>query len=242
MFLLAALVALHLPAVSPTAPNRQPQMAAAGGTGARWLGEGIWLARSLDSGRNFSAPPKLPNSNAARAASWPARRHQRNAIVVSAIVSSRRPDGWRSPMADAWTAPRRLTTRRGSAKACTPRSAMPRASPPPGSTTAAARALWPEYQRRGAHLVAQCPFIRIARGAICQCCVPPRPPWGTRVHRDVAQRVGGSRDFYTLRPRDGRPAGAAVKQGRAPETGRLPDGWRRNRRTRRQIEAPGAAV
>src|SRR3974390_558135 len=61
MLLLAALVALHLPAVSPTAPNRQPQMAAAGGTVALVFGsgEGIWLARSTDNGRSFGVPGKV---------------------------------------------------------------------------------------------------------------------------------------------------------------------------------------
>ena len=56
--MLAALVALHLPAVSPTEPNRQPQLAAANGTVALVFGSGetIWLARSLDNGRNFAAP------------------------------------------------------------------------------------------------------------------------------------------------------------------------------------------
>ena len=59
MLMLAALVALHLPAVSPTEPNRQPQLAAAGGTAALVFGSGetIWLARSLDNGRNFAGPP-----------------------------------------------------------------------------------------------------------------------------------------------------------------------------------------
>src|SRR5260370_37522207 len=65
MLMLAALIALHLPAVSPTEPNRQPQLAAAGGTAALVFGSGetIWLARSLDNGRNFAAPsrgPQLP--------------------------------------------------------------------------------------------------------------------------------------------------------------------------------------
>ena len=62
MFLLAALVALHLPAVSPTAPNRQPQLAAAGGTVALVFGSGgrhLARTQSLDNGRNFGAPSKV---------------------------------------------------------------------------------------------------------------------------------------------------------------------------------------
>jgi len=111
MLLLAALVALHLPAVSPTAPNRQPQLAAAGGTVALVFGsgEGIWLARSLDNGRNFSAPSKvaeLPKMMLGRHRG-PRVVISGNAIVVSAIASEpgdlmvwRSTDGGRT-----WTAP-----------------------------------------------------------------------------------------------------------------------------------------
>ena len=111
MLLLAALVALHLPAVSPTAPNRQPQLAAAGGTVALVFGsgEGIWLARSLDNGRNFSAPSKvadLPKMMLGRHRG-PRVVISGNAIVVSAIASEpgdlmvwRSTDGGRT-----WTLP-----------------------------------------------------------------------------------------------------------------------------------------
>ncbi len=93
MLLLAALVALHLPAVSPTAPNRQPQLAAAGGTVALVFGSGesIWLTRSLDNGNKFAAPVKV-----AEVPKLLLGRHRGprvvisgNAIVVSAIGSER---------------------------------------------------------------------------------------------------------------------------------------------------------
>src|SRR5260370_21724013 len=91
MLMLAALIALHLPGVSPTEPNRQPQRAAAGGTAARVFGSGetIWLARSLDNGRNFAAPSKV-----ARLPKMLLGRHRGprvaiigDTIVVSAIAS-----------------------------------------------------------------------------------------------------------------------------------------------------------
>src|SRR6266567_8386139 len=61
MLFLAALLALHLQPVSPSSPNRQPQLAAANGTVALVFGSGdsIWLARSRDNGRTFSAPAKV---------------------------------------------------------------------------------------------------------------------------------------------------------------------------------------
>src|SRR3954454_13660995 len=61
MLFLAALVALHLPPVSPAGPNRQPQLAAAGATVALAFGsdDAIWLARSTDSGHTFGAPSKI---------------------------------------------------------------------------------------------------------------------------------------------------------------------------------------
>ena len=48
MLFLAALLAIHLPPVNSSAPNRQPQLAAAGDTVAVVFGSGdtIWLARS----------------------------------------------------------------------------------------------------------------------------------------------------------------------------------------------------
>jgi hypothetical protein len=59
MLFLAALLALHLPPVTSTAPNRQPQLAAAGDTVALVFGSAdtIWLARSGQR-RNFGASAK----------------------------------------------------------------------------------------------------------------------------------------------------------------------------------------
>src|SRR5215510_9815571 len=91
MLLLAAAFAIHLQAVSPTAPNRQPQIAVGNGTAVMVFGSGesIWVARSTDSGRSFSAAAKvaeLPKLMLGRHRG-PRVSIAGNAIVVSAIGS-----------------------------------------------------------------------------------------------------------------------------------------------------------
>src|SRR5262245_53049247 len=91
MVTLIALLALHLAPVSPTGPNRQPQLAAGNGivTLVFGSGEGIWLAKSKDDAGTFSTPAKvaaMPNLLLGR------HRGPRvviagDAIVVSAISS-----------------------------------------------------------------------------------------------------------------------------------------------------------
>ena len=95
---------------------------------------------------------------------------------------------------------------------------MPRANrQPPGWTTAA---------RKGKRLFAAFSddtgrtwsrnvlLYESPEGPICQCCDPSLAAMG-RGEFTVMWRnaLGGSRDLYTLRLRDGRPVGAAVKQG-----------------------------
>src|SRR5260370_31728268 len=91
MLFLAALLAIHVPQVDSTAPNRQPQLAASGDTVTLVFGSGntIWMARSGDRGRNFGAPAKL-----AELPKLLLGRHRGprvaiigNTIVVSAIAS-----------------------------------------------------------------------------------------------------------------------------------------------------------
>src|SRR5437764_8685388 len=91
MLFLAALVAFHLPPVSPAAPSRQPQLAAAGGTVAMVFGAGdsIWLARSPDGGRSFGAATmvaELPKMLLGRHRG-PRLVISGNTMVVSAIAS-----------------------------------------------------------------------------------------------------------------------------------------------------------
>src|SRR5260370_17046256 len=87
MVMVGGVVGFHLPGVDPTEPTRPPQLAAAGGTVALVFGSGetIWLARSLDNGRNFAAPSKvaqLPKMLLGR------HRGPRVAIIGATIVVS----------------------------------------------------------------------------------------------------------------------------------------------------------
>jgi len=225
MLLLAALVALHLPPVSPTAPNRQPQLAAAGGTVALVFGSGeaIYLARSLDNGRSFAAPSKvadLPKLLLGRHRG-PRVVISGNAIVVSAIASVpgdllvwRSTDGGRT-----WSVPVAIND--------TPKAAREGLHAMVGDAEGHMAAAW--LDDRGAkgkrlygafsndaglswsHNVL---LYESPDGTICECCDPSLAVMG---HGEFAvmwrNKLGGSRDLYTLRLRDGRPVGAAVKQG-----------------------------
>src|SRR5262249_42232409 len=91
MLFVSVLLALHLGPVSPTAPNRQPQLAVGNGAVALVFGSGdsIWLARSEDNGRKFAAPSKvavLPKMNLGRHRG-PRLVISGNAMIVSAIAS-----------------------------------------------------------------------------------------------------------------------------------------------------------
>src|SRR4051794_10548270 len=111
MLFLAALLALHLPPVTGSAPNLQPQLAAAGDTVAMVFGSAdtIWLVRSADNGRSFGAPVKvaaLPKLMLGRHRG-PRVAITGNTILVSAITSE---SGdlmvWRSSDdARTWSAP-----------------------------------------------------------------------------------------------------------------------------------------
>src|SRR5262245_55116866 len=100
MLVLAALLALRLLPVSPAAPNRQPQLAAANGTVALVFGSGdsIWLTHSSDNGRTFAAPSKvaeLPKMLLGRHRG-PRVVISGNTILVSAIVTGSDLFYWRS--------------------------------------------------------------------------------------------------------------------------------------------------
>src|ERR1035437_7475459 len=269
MLLLAALVALHLPPVSPTVPNRQPQLAAAGGTMALVFGSGeaIYLARSLDNWRSFAAPSKvadLPKMLLGRHRG-PRVAIGGNAIVVSAIASVpgdllvwRSTDGGRT-----WSVPVAIND--------TPKAAREGLHAMVGDAEGHMAAAW--LDDRGAkgkrlygafsndaglswsHNVL---LYESPDGTICECCDPSLAVMG---HGEFAvmwrNKLGGSRDLYTLRLRDGRPVGAAVKQGDgtwkldacpmdgggvAVRDGQIASVWLRARTIRRSVRAPADSL
>ncbi|HXB69708.1 MAG TPA: sialidase family protein [Candidatus Acidoferrales bacterium] len=86
-----ALLALHLQPVSPTAPNRQPQLASGNGMVAMVFGSGesIWFTGSGDNGRTWGKPAKvadLPKLLLGRHRG-PRVNISGNIIVVSAVSS-----------------------------------------------------------------------------------------------------------------------------------------------------------
>ncbi len=225
MLLLAALVALHLPPVSPKAPNRQPQLAAAGNTVALVFGsgEGIWLARSLDNGRSFATPSKvaeLPKMLLGRHRG-PRVAISGDAIVVSAIASDpgdllawRSTDGGRS-----WSPPTAINDK--------PRAAREGLHAMAGDAEGHMAIVWLDDRGvKGKRLYGAfssdagrtwSPNVVVYEspdGTICECCHPSLAAIGQGEFAVMWRNaLGGSRDLYTLRLRDGSPVGAAVKQG-----------------------------
>jgi hypothetical protein len=225
MLMLAALVALHLPAVSPTEPNRQPQLAAAGGTVALVFGSGetIWLARSLDNGRNFAAPSKvaqLPKMLLGRHRG-PRVAISGDTIVVSAIASE--PGDlmvWRSTdRGRTWSPPIAIND--------TPKAAREGLHAMVSDAEGHMAAAWlDDRDGKGKRLYGAFSndagrswsrnvlLYESTDGTICQCCDPSLAAMG---HSEFAvmwrNALGGSRDLYTMRLREGHPVGPAVKQG-----------------------------
>ena len=225
MLMLAAFVALHLPAVSPTEPNRQPQLAAAGGTVALVFGsaETIWLARSQDNGRNFAAPVKvaqLPKMLLGRHRG-PRVAISGDAIVVSAIASE--PGDlmeWRSTdQGRTWSPPIAIND--------TPKAAREGLHAMVSDAEGHMAAAWlDDRDGKGKRLYGAFSndagrswsrnvlLYESPDGTICQCCDPSLAVVG---HGEFAvmwrNALGGSRDLYTLRLRDGHPLGPAARQG-----------------------------
>jgi hypothetical protein len=226
MLILAALLALHVSPVSPTSPNRQPQLAAAGGTVALVFGSdaGIWLARSKDNGRSFDAPAKV-----AVLSKMLLGRHRGprvaiagGAIVVSAI-SSEPGDlmAWRSTdNGRTWSSPVAVNDQ--------PKAAREGLHAMAGDANGHLAAVWlddrvgPKGKRlwgafsndAGATWSKNTMLYEVPGGTICECCHPSLAAVG---HGEFVvmwrNALDGSRDMYAMRLRDGRAASRAEKQG-----------------------------
>lgn len=225
MLFLAALVALHLPPVSPSAPNRQPQLAASADTTAIVFGSGesIWLARSADSGRTFTAPSKV-----ATLPKMLLGRHRGPRVVISgsvlvvSAISSEPGDllAWRSTDGGkSWTAPTVIND--------TPKAAREGLHAMAGDAEGHLAAAWLDDRGgKGKRLYGAfssdsghtwSPNVLLyesPEGTICECCDPSLASMGRGEFVVMFRnKLGGSRDLYTLRLRDGQPVGTAVKQG-----------------------------
>jgi len=224
MLFFAALLALHLAPVSPKAPNRQPQLAAGNGTVALVFGSGesIWLARSIDDGRTFTAPSKvadLPKLSLGR------HRGPRvviagNAMIVSAIPSQGDLFAWRSTDGGrTWSKPAIINDK----PRATEEGLHAMAADAEGHVAVAwlddrnapGKKLYGAFSDDAGATWSKNVLLYQSPGrTICECCHPSLVALG---HGEFAVMwrnvIDGSRDFYALRIRDGKPVSSAVKQG-----------------------------
>jgi hypothetical protein len=216
-------LAIHLGPVSPNIPNRQPQLAAAPGLVAMTFasGESIWLAKS-DDGRSWGAPSKvadLPKLLAGR------HRGPRVVITGHTLLVSAIPTGsdlfcWRSTDGGrTWSKPVPINDAPTSAR----EGLHAMAADAEGHVAAAwlddripgAKRLWGAFSDdAGATWSKNVLLYESPDRTICECCHPSLVALG---HGEFAvmwrNAVSGSRDFYVLRLRGGKPQGAALKQG-----------------------------
>lgn len=225
MHYLAVLLALHLQPVSPALPNRQPQLAANKGTVAIAFGSGeaIWLARSTDSGRTFGAPRKV-----ADVSKMGLGRHRGprvamvgNAILVSAIsLESGNLMAWRSTDNGAtWSKAVAINDQPKAAE----EGLHAMAADAEGNLAAIwlddrgapGKRLWGAFSKDGG--VTWSKNVQLygsATETICECCHPSLLALGKGEFAAMwRNKLEGSRDFYVLRVRDGKPVTAAAKQG-----------------------------
>jgi hypothetical protein len=219
---LLALLALHLQPVLPPAPNRQPQLAAAGNTVALVFGSGesIWFARSGNGGNSFSTPVKvadLPKLLLGRHRG-PRVAISGDTIVVSAVAG----DLYRWCSADGgrtWSPPLVVNDRPEAAReglhAMAADGEGHLAAVWLDDRTPGGKRLYGAFSGDGgATWSKNAAVYESPSGTICQCCAPSLAPLGhgefVAMWRNV---IEGSRDLYTLRVRDGMPLSAPVKMG-----------------------------
>ncbi len=219
---LALFLALHLQPVSPTQPNRQPQLAAANGTVALVFGSGdaIWFARSGDNGATFSAPAKvavLPKMLLGRHRG-PRVAITKDAIIVTAISgdlsSWRSTDGGRTWLKAQIVNDRTDASREGlDALAADPEGHVALAWL--DDRIAGGKRLWGAFSNdSGATWSKNVMLYESPSGTICQCCAPSLAALGYGEFAVMWRNViDGSRDLYTMRIRDGKPVSAAAKSG-----------------------------
>ena len=225
MLFLASLLALHLAPVTPSAPNRQPQLAAAGDTVAIVFGaaDTIWMSRSADHGRSFATPAKvaqLPKLMLGR------HRGPRVAmigetILVSAIASE--PGDlmvWRSSDSGrTWSAPAVVNDVPKAAREGLHALAADRE----GHVALAwlddrggnGKRLFGAFSDDAGKTWSRNVMLYASpERTICECCHPSLVAMGNGEFGVMWRNaLAGSRDLYAMRIRHGAPAGEVVKQG-----------------------------
>ena len=226
MHYLAVLLALHLQPVSPSAPNKQPQLAAANGIVALVFGSGesIWMTRSSDDGRTFATPIKLaehPKLSLGRHRG-PHVTITGNNVLVSAIDHE---TGnlwlWRSTdKGRTWPSKPAIVNDQPQA-AREGLHAM--AADAEGHVAAVwlddralpGKKLWGAFSDDGgATWSKNVKLYESPSGTICECCHPSLLAFGRGEFAVMwRNKIEGSRDFYVMRLRDGKPLSPAAKQG-----------------------------
>jgi hypothetical protein len=225
MWFLLTLLALNLPPVSPTVPNRQPQVAAGEGTVALVFGSGesIWLATSTDDGVHFGAPARvadLPKLLLGR------HRGPRVAItgsvmLVSAIAST--PGDlmvWRSTDSGrTWSPPRAVNDQPTSA-----REGLHALSADKAGHVALVwlddrggkgKKLYGAFSNdAGATWGPNVMLYESPSGSICECCHPSLAAMGDgRFAVMFRNSMDGNRDLYVIQVRDGLRVSGMERQG-----------------------------
>jgi hypothetical protein len=264
---LALLLAMRLVPSDTAVPNRQPQLAASDDAVALVFGSGriIWFSRSGDNGRNFSNPVKIAELPLVALGRHRGPRvvFSGKTIVVSAVGGSTAQVGehahglpsdgdlvsWRSQDGGAtWSKAIVINDSPGAAREGLHAMAVDAAG--------GLAAVWLDLRTNGTHLYGAFSHDAGATwsknvliyespdGTICQCCDPSiaavAPGEFAVMWRNS---LGGMRDMYLLRLRDGKPAAQPVKLGAgawklnacpmdgggiAVEKGRLVTAWRRD--------------
>ena len=219
--LLAAVLALHLQPVTPDVPNKQPQFAVSKTSVAMAFGSGtsIYLARSTDNGRTFSAPAKvadLPKLLLGRHRG-PRVVFSGDTIIVSAIATESDLFVWRSTdNGRTWSKPITVNDKPTAA-----REGLHAMTVDPAGHLAAAwlddrlpggKRLWGAFSNDGGATWSK--NVQLYDGTICECCHPSLLSLGKGEFAVMwRNKLDGSRDFYVRHLRDGKPVGGAVKQG-----------------------------
>ena len=220
-WLLTVVLAMNIPPVSDGTPNRQPQLASGNGVVALAFGSGhsVMVALSKDGGETFSKP-----SLVAELPALALGRHRGPRIAISGrsmLVSAINGDllVWRSiDGGNNWSKPITVND--------TPDAAREGLDAMAADDSGHVAAVWLDLRAKGTRLygafsndagVTWSKNVLVYEspdGTICQCCHPTLVAAGNGAF-DVMFRnvVGGNRDMYLLRVRDGRVVSRPEKLG-----------------------------